>query len=201
MSLQSTKLIAPILLCVFLILLLAPVNNLDCYKMCNSKLLNVENLTSLNEQLSIEGLTDHCYYVESNTIKELHNKDSDLGLIQINIRGLLNKQTEIKQLLSSDNVSLPIDVILLCETWLKPSTKELFNLPHYKSFHKVRSDHIGGGTSILVSDRLRSRERNDLLVETKYLEHCVVELKTDTKNILLVSAYRPPSTNAKVFLT
>ena len=113
----------------------------------------------------------------------------------------MNKQTEIKQLLSSDNVTLPIDVILLCETWLKSSTTELFNLPHYKSFHKVRSDRIGGGTSILVSDRLRSRERNDLLVEMKYLEHCVVELKTDNKNILLVSAYRPPNTNAKVFLT
>ena len=52
-----------------------------------------------------------------------------------------------------------------------------------------------------MSDRLRSRERNDLLVEMKYLEHCVVELKTDNKNILLVSAYRPPNTNAKVFLT
>ena len=120
--------------------------------MCTSKLLNTKNQISLNEQLSIEGLTDHCYYVESNTIKELHSKDSDLGLIQINIRGLLNKQTEIKQLLSSDNVTLPIDVILLCETWLKPSTTELFNLPHYKSFHKVRNNHIGGGTSILVSD-------------------------------------------------
>ena len=154
MSPKSIKLLAPILLCVFLIFLLAPVNRFECYKMCNSKLLNVKNQTSLNEQLSIEGLTDHCYYVEPNTIKELHNKDSDLGLIQINIRGLLNKQTEIKQLLSSDNVSLPIDVILLCETWLRPSTIELFNLPHYKSFHKVRSNRIGGGTSILVSDRL-----------------------------------------------
>ena len=33
------------------------------------------------------------------------------------------------------------------------------------------------------------------------MEHCVVELKTDNKNILLVLAYRPPNTNAKVFLT
>ena len=200
MSPNSTNQLALILLCVTLTCLLAPVNRLDCYTMCYSKLLNVHNQTSLNEQLSIDGLTDQCCYVELNAIKEIHNKDSDLGIIQINIRGLLNKQTEIKQLLSSDNVALPIEVILLCETWLKPTTSDLFSIPHYKSFHRVRSDRIGGGTSILVSDRLRSRDRSDLIVETEYFEHCVVELKTDNRNILLVSAYRPPNTNAKVFL-
>ena len=63
--------------------------------MCYSKLLNVDNHTSLNE-LSIEGLTDHCHYVEPSTIKQIHNTDTDLGLIQLSIRGLLNKQTEIK---------------------------------------------------------------------------------------------------------
>ena len=38
-------------------------------------------------------------------------------------------------------------------------------------------------------------------METSYLEHCIVELKTDNRNILLVSAYRPPNTNAKIFLS
>ena len=90
MSPNPTKLLALILLCVIFIFLFAPLNRLDCYTMCYSKLLNVDNQTSLNEQLSIDGLTNHCYYVEPSTIKEMHNKDSDLGLIQINIRGLLN---------------------------------------------------------------------------------------------------------------
>ena len=38
-------------------------------------------------------------------------------------------------------------------------------------------------------------------METRFLEHCIVELKTDKRNILLVSAYRPPNTNARTFLT
>ena len=201
MSPNTTNRLALNLLCVTFICLLALVNRLDYYKMCYSKLLNVHNQILLNEQLSIDGLTDECCYIEPNTIKEIHNKDSDLGIIQINVRGLLNKQTQIKQLLSNDNVALPIEVILLCETWLKPTSSDLFSIPHYKSFHRVRNDRIGGGTSILVSDRLRSRDRSDLIVETEYLEHCVVELKTDNKNILLVSAYRSPNTNAKVFLS
>ena len=38
-------------------------------------------------------------------------------------------------------------------------------------------------------------------METNLLEHCIVELKTDNRNILMVSAYRPPNTNAKTFLS
>ena len=38
-------------------------------------------------------------------------------------------------------------------------------------------------------------------METSFLVHCVIELKTDKRNILLVSAYRPPNTKAKTFLT
>ena len=38
-------------------------------------------------------------------------------------------------------------------------------------------------------------------METRFLEHCIVELKTDKRNILLVSAYRPPNTNARTFLS
>ena len=37
-------------------------------------------------------------------------------------------------------------------------------------------------------------------METQDLEHVVVELKTDTRNILLVSGYRPPNTNVKNML-
>ena len=37
-------------------------------------------------------------------------------------------------------------------------------------------------------------------METTLFEHCVVELKTDTRNIFLVSGYRPPNCNARTFL-
>ena len=37
-------------------------------------------------------------------------------------------------------------------------------------------------------------------METTLLEHCIVELKTDTRNILLVSGYRPPNCNVRTFL-
>ena len=189
-----------VLLCV-LIDYLAHVQKMHCEKMCHSKTFNAEKYTSLNEQLSLDGLNDHCAYIKPSLIKELHTQNTDLGVMQLNVRGLLNKQSQIKNLLSDDNVLIPIDVLLLCETWLKPSTLDLVALPNYKAFHNTRKDCIGGGTSILVNDKIRSRDRRDLLVETQFLEHCIVELKTDKRNILMVSAYRPPNTNAKTFLS
>ena len=108
--------------------------------MCYSKLLNVNNDRSLTDQISVDGINDHYNYIEPSSIKELHTQNTDIGVLQLNVRGLLNKQTQIKHLLSNDNVSLPFDVILLCETWLKPSTVDLFDLPNYKSFHKTRKD-------------------------------------------------------------
>ena len=105
--------------------------------MCYSKLLNVNNGRSLTDQISVDGINDHCNYIESSSIKELHTRNTDIGVLQLNVRGLLNKQTQIKHLLSNDNVSLPFNVILLCETWLKPSTVDLFDLLITNHFIKL----------------------------------------------------------------
>ena len=57
---------------------------------------------------------------------------------------------------------------------------------------------IGGRVAILAKKELRSHSRDDLCVETKHLEHLVVELKTS--NVLLVSGYRPPNTSTETLL-
>ena len=197
---NNSQIVVFVLLCV-LFDYFACVQKMHCDNMCHSKTFNAENYISLNEQLSLDGLNDHCEYIKPSLIKELHTQNTDLGVMQLNVRGLLNKQSQIKNLLSDNNVLLPIDVVLLCKTWLKPSILDHFGIPNYKAFHITRKDRIGGGTSILVNEKLQSRERRDLLVETSFLEHCIVELKTDKRNILMVSAYRPPNTNARTFLS
>ena len=59
---------------------------------------------------------------------------------------------------------------------------------------------MGGGVGILVNKDLRMRPRSDLHVETQHFEHTIIELKTDTRNIILVAGYRPPNTKEKLFL-
>ena len=59
---------------------------------------------------------------------------------------------------------------------------------------------MGGRTGLLIHNSLQCRQRKDLEFDTEIFEHTVIELKTDIKNILLVSGYRPPNTNASKFL-
>ena len=83
---------------------------------------------------------------------------------------------------------------------MRKDTEPLVNINSHKFYSNYRTDKIGGGVGILVNKNLRSRLRNELRVETEILEHTIVEMKTDTKNILLVSGYRPPNSNVRKFL-
>ena len=118
--------------------------------------------------------------------------------MQVNIRGLMSKQDSLKYLLNEFH-TLP-DIVLLCETWLKRDTVNNIHMPGYKCYHKHRSDRLGGGVSILVRQQLRSRERSDLIIPTFHFEYNVVELKTNSSNVLLISGYRPPNTNPRQFM-
>ena len=93
-----------------------------------------------------------------------------------------------------------MDLALLCETWLTNKTEKLLNLQGYKIYTSNRVDKIRGGVCILTNSKLRSRIRTDLKVETEILEHCIIELKTDTRNVLVVSGYRPPNYNVRAFI-
>ena len=53
-----------------------------------------------------------CKYQEIENMEELKPKINDLGIIHLNIRGLLNKQDQLKNLVKDTEA----DVILLCET-------------------------------------------------------------------------------------
>ena len=138
MYLLQMKVELLVLLCVF-IFIYTLVNNLHPSTMC--PLIRLQ-CNSLNDQLSIEGMNENCEYIVSSQITDIHTRNRDLSVIQLNIRGLLNKQYQINNLLSNGNVSLPIDVLLLCETWLKPSTLDLFKLKSYKSYHMTKKTEL-----------------------------------------------------------
>ena len=156
------------------------------------------NLDLNNSQYDLReelGVFD-CKYQEIENLEELKPKINDLSIIHLNIRGLLNKQDQLKNLVKDTEA----DVILLCETWLTQIKESQINITTHKLTSKHRSDRIGGGVGILVHKDLRSRARPNLQIDTEILEHVVVELKTDKRNILLVSGYRPPNTNVRKFL-
>ena len=149
-----------------------------------------------NYDLSLELGLVQCDYLNAEETGRITPGRNDISVIQMNVRGLLNKQDQIKELLRTSRS----DIVLMCETWLNSSTEKLVDIPGYKLINKNRIDRIGGGVCILIKQDLRSRKRDDLCVETQLLEHHVVEVKTDTKNILFVAGYRPPNSNVKTLL-
>ena len=150
-----------------------------------------------NYDLSTELGLSPCDYHGIDDTGRIRPGKNDLSIMQLNTRGLLNKQGHLRGTIKSCQP----DIILLCETWLNAHTETLVDIPGYKLLNKNRSDRIGGGVGILIKQELRSQKREDLCVETKILKHQIVELKTDSKNILVVSGYRPPNTNVKTLLT
>ena len=143
-------------------------------------------------------INDNCDYIDLSDIGSLCQSEKDLLVLQLNIRGLLNKQDSLKHLLSEFKIQP--DIVLLCETWLKRDTENKVNITGYKCYHKHRIDRLDGGVSVLVKQSLRSRERSDLVIPTNLFEFNVVELKTNNNNILLVSGYTPPNSNPRKFM-
>ena len=151
------------------------------------------NLTTENP--ICDSINDNCDYITLDGATEIKQSSHDLTVLQLNVRSLLSKQHILKEtLLKLSN--LP-DILLLCETWLKCNIENKVELPGYKCYHKHRPNKMGGGVSVLVNSKLRSRERHDLSIHTEIWEYIVVELKTNNNNVLIVSGYRPPNSNVK----
>ena len=79
-----------------------------------------EKVQELN--LGNEDLTDNCNYTDWDDISTLNNESKNkLKVLQLNIRGIRNKYLDLIDLLN--RLEEP-DVIILCETWLKPNDLE-----------------------------------------------------------------------------
>ena len=93
-----------------------------------------------------------CDYLDIDSLHEMRPTKHDLSVMQLNIRGLLNKQDQVKELINESQV----DAILLCKTWLNNHTESLVKSPSYKLFSDVRGDRIGGGVGIFIYQSLRT---------------------------------------------
>ena len=134
---------------------------------------------------------DRCDYVE-----QIETATSDLTFVQLNVQEITYKRTKISELLENCVKGREVGVILLCETWLKLFSPTIA-LPGYDFYHIDRSNKKGGGVGILISKRLKHKQRCDLEVTCSSLENITIELELKNKHsVICTSVYRPPNTNA-----
>ena len=140
---------------------------------------------------------DNCDYVSVDNQMLIEN--TDLAVLQLNIRGLINKLDKLNNLLNKSFSNKRPDILILCETWLSKSSPNV-SIPGYYKYKSRRMHKKGGGVSIYVIDNLQSRERPDLKISEAMFEHCIVEIKLKERKLLVGSLYRVPNTNQVGFL-
>ena len=145
-----------------------------------------------NDYDTLNEFANSCRYIDH--ISELVPGDMDLTLLHLNIRSILNKQDELKNLLSSND----IDICSLNETWLDNTTKNQVQVSRYVLESSECKNKSGGGVGILVGDHLKYKRWLDL--ENFDLELCIVEILGKNGNLIVCSLYQAPNTKKTFFL-
>ena len=149
-----------------------------CLNNCRASV--ADNVNDLKLQSS--DILDACEYIDYED--SWLCKDTDLLVIQLNIRGAQSKLNELKYLIDNNPCKRVPDVILLCETWQTPTSPSI-NIPGYNTYSHTRSHKKGGGVAILVDSKIPCKFRDDLVNrqatdndKKPYTEFCFIEIKT-----------------------
>ena len=105
--------------------------------------------------------------------------------MQWNCRGLMNKKTDLV------SISKDFDILLLCETFLKPDKLFTFN----KNFNIIRADRAinnRGGLAIVIRRGIAFSRVSSIINIKNNLETLSVSIDTSAGQLLIVSVYRVP---------
>ena len=82
-----------------------------------------DNLPTFDYSMPDENFKGSCDYIDHNDIDSLSPHVSDLRLLHLNIRGIIGKQMDLQNLLTTDyGTAKAVDVAMLNETWLRKDT-------------------------------------------------------------------------------
>ena len=130
----------------------------------------------------------------------LHSKH--LCIIHFNIRGLLSKLSQLRELISTlSNSNSKPDAILLCETLLSDTKQKLCHVDGYTLITNNRNSR-GGGLAILLRNdfqykRLKEKEINI----TKEFESLIIEITPPNNHkpiTTLAEIYRNPQSSERI---
>ena len=163
--------------------------------LCNLEKLDAYD-SSNNQKLS----NDNCDFIDYENCIDIDQGPADLSILEINIRGLVNKQHDLLLLLRSITRLNQVDVVILVETWLTKESESHIKIPGYDYYGMCRQHKKGGGVGFLVRHGINYKTRPDLIVSSNVLENCFIELVGLKRNILIGSLYRAPNLNPNIFV-
>ena len=138
------------------------------------------------------------YYSLSKLNESFIDCSNDLSIAHLNVRSLYPKIDEFAALL--DSIDIKFDCICVSETWLDYSSLQLCNVNGYMTYHVVRDDgRRGGGVSVLVNERIKSKLIDNLRISNESIECLFVFCSVSGTNFIVGVVYRPPNANSDIF--
>ena len=171
---------------------------LFAFTMCIHQTAPVNNTIDSSIFVGYDSTLDHCDYVDVDNRIEL--VDNDLGLLHLNIRGLVGKLDLLKKLHNENFGDHSPDVLFLCETWMSKNSPTL-RFAGYNMYETRRTHKKGGGMCILVKDIFQSRRCILKHEPFSCIEYTLVECKINSRIYVAGSLYRAPNTNQREFLS
>ena len=163
-------------------------------------LCNLDSFDTYDTSCSEKLYNDHCDYVEVDNCTEITQSPRDLSVLEINVRGLVNKQDELLKFFRSITQMGRVDVVILVETWLTKESESRVKIPGYNYYGLPRSHKKGGGVGFLIRNELSYKKREDLHLCTASMENCFIELQGVKRNIIVGALYRAPDQNVADFI-
>ena len=99
---------------------------------------------------------------------------------------MYSKLNRLKSLIEEHTENKYPDIILLCKTWYSKNSPTP-KIEGYNSAHKYHEHKKGGGVAVLISENLNYKLRPDLETSSQVFEHCIIEVKLKTENIICCS--------------
>ena len=138
-------------------------------------------------------IVDSCDYLDYGELTKDKRDKNNLTVLQLNIRGILNKQDKLKTLLDDTRNDSRVDVVMLVETWLNKNNDKRLKIPGYQFFGFHRKQKRGGSVGLLVSQELQCRTRKDLCLNVPDFKSITMEIRTHSDSFYVCTIYRPKS--------
>lgn len=138
--------------------------------------------------------------VRNISISQSHN----IRFLFLNINRLPNKIQRMEFFLNQLNVN--VDVIMLCETWVRPSEIPAMNLKGFTACHRLRNNNARartnpGGFAIFVKNTLTANLINDNLIDSINSDgHEFLMVNVSDFNCNVCVTYRRPVADIQVYI-
>jgi hypothetical protein len=112
--------------------------------------------------------------------------------MHLNVRSLPDKVNKLQLLLTDLNDNdIQFDLILICETFLTETNKNMYNISGYTFVGKNRKHAKCGGVGMFIREGLSFKIRDDLsiCVEQEF-ESIFIEIQNEKQNVVIGEIYR-----------